>query len=260
MYKDTRPVQAEELTASTPAMWAETFARSARMNPWRTFRLRRSKEWALIRRYVGRGGAVLDAGCGFGEWVWFLDANGYRGEGVDFSTELISRLRDAYPQLTWKVGDINRLPYDGGLFDAVISWGVIEHDEAGPAQSLSEFRRVLRPDGVIIVTVPRDSQVQRRAAWYLYHRGKTPQAFFQYLMTADELSSHVVAAGFDVLEQGVLPTAVLQLVSPRLSARLKGLPFRLVNFAVSASLSWIPRYCVMRYCVARKRPTSADAV
>ena len=260
MYKDTRPVQPEELTASTPAMWAETFAQSTRMNPWRAFRLRRTKEWALIRRHVRAGGAVLDAGCGFGEWVWFLDAHGYHGEGVDYSSELISRLRQTCPQLSWKVGNINRLPYDNDRFDAVISWGVIEHDEAGPAQSLSEFRRVLRPDGVIIVTVPRDSQVQRRAAWYLYHRGNTTQAFFQYLMTADELSSHVVAAGFDVLEQGVLPTAVLQLVSPRLAARLRGLPFRLANLAVSTSLSWIPRYCVMRYCVARKRSTSPDVV
>jgi SAM-dependent methyltransferase len=260
MYRDTRPVRGNELTASTPTMWAETFARSTRMNAWRTLRLSRTTEWAVIRRHVPRGAAVLDAGCGFGEWVSFLAAHGYRAEGVDYSPELIARLRSTYPHLTWKVGDINHLPCEDGVFDAVISWGVIEHDEAGPSRSLSEFRRALRPGGLIIVTVPVDSPVQRRAAAYLYHRGESSQAFFQYFMTADELSSQVRAAGFDVVEQAVLPGAVLQLVSPRLAARLKGLPFRLVNLAVSTCLSWMPRYSVMRYCVARKSALSDGAI
>ena len=78
-----------------------------------------------------------------------------------------------------------------------------------------------------------------------------------HFMTVEELSSHVAAAGFGLVDQGVLPNAVLQLVSPRLAARLKGLPFRLVNLFVTTFLSWVPRYCVMRYCVARK-PFPAD--
>lgn len=260
MYKDSRPVQAQQLTASTPAMWAQTFARSTGMNSWRTLRLRLTREWALIRRNVPPGSAVLDAGCGFGEWVSFLKDRDYRAEGLDFSPELIARLRTTYPHLTWNTGDITSMPYQDRVFDAVISWGVIEHNEAGPARALSEFRRVLKPNGVIIVTVPVDSPAQRRAADYLYHQGDDPQAFFQYFMTADELSSHVVAAGFDVIEQEILPNAVLQLVSPPLAARLKGLPFRLVNLAVSTCLSWMPRYCVMRYCVARKPARSDDGV
>jgi ubiquinone/menaquinone biosynthesis C-methylase UbiE len=252
MYRDTRPVQAQQTTASTPEMWAETFARSTRMNAWRTLRLRRSREWALIRRSIPSGSAVLDAGCGFGEWVCFLSDRGYRPEGLDYSPELTARLRATYPHLKWNTGDITRMPYPDRRFDAVISWGVIEHDEAGPAQALSEFWRVLRPGGVIIVTVPVDTPVQRRAAAYLYHQGDARQVFFQYFMTADELSSRVAAAGFEVIEQDVLPTAVLQLVSPALAARLKGWPFRLLNLIVSTCLSWMPRYCVMRYCVARK--------
>ena len=259
MYRDTRPVHGHELTASTPAMWAETFARSTRMNSWRTLRLSRTREWELIRRHVAPGAAVLDAGCGFGEWVSFLTDHGYRAEGVDYSPEVVSRLRNTYPDLTWKVGDMNHLPYEDGAFDAVISWGAIEHDEAGPSRSLSDFRRVLRAGGVIIVTVPVDSPAQRRAAAYLYPRGETSQAFFQYFMTADELASQVTAAGFEVIDQAVLPGAVLQLVSPGLAARLKGLPFRLVNLAVSTCLSWMPRHSVMRYCVARKSARSDGA-
>jgi len=232
-------------------MWARMFAASGRINRWQTHRFRRTREWALIRRTVRPGAAILDAGCGFGEWVCFLAERGYHAEGLDFSSELITRLRATYPLLTWQHGDVTSMPYEAGTFDAVISWGVIEHDENGPGQALREFRRVLKPRGVAIVTVPIDSPAQRRAADYLYHRGAAPQAFFQYFMTAEELSSHVVAAGFEVIDQGVLPNAVLQLLSPRLAARLHGVSFRLVNLVVSTCLSWMPRYCVMRYCVAR---------
>jgi SAM-dependent methyltransferase len=258
MYKDSRPVQTDPSTASTPAMWAQTFAASTRMTAWRRLRFSRTKEWTLIRRFVRPDAAVLDAGCGFGDWVCYLSERGYRAEGLDYSTELVARLKETYPHLRWEDGDIRAMPYPDAAFDAVISWGVIEHDEAGPARALREFGRILRPGGVVIVTVPVDSAAQRRAADYLYHRTAAPQAFFQYFMTAPDLASQVTSAGFDVIEQGVLPKAVLQLVSPAVAARLTGVPFRVVNLMVSACLSWLPRYCVMRYCVARKNGLAGD--
>jgi SAM-dependent methyltransferase len=256
MYKDTRPAAPAQATASTPEVWAERFADATTMNAWRAYRFSRTKEWALIRRYVPRGGAILDAGCGFGEWVSFLSAQGYRAVGLDYSEALIGRLRAAYPQHEWTLGDIRRMPYADGAFDAVISWGVIEHDEAGPGETLREFHRVLRPGGVIVVTVPVDSAVQRRSADYLHHRDGGHQVFFQYFMTEADLASEVRAAGFAIVDQGILPNAIIQLVSPRLSARLRGVAFRLVNLLVSSFMSWIPRYCVMRYAVAA-RPAPA---
>lgn len=260
MYKDTRPVQSSTRTASTPEMWAATFASSTRMNPWRTLRFRLTKEWALIRKHVPPSSNILDAGCGFGEWVSFLEQEGYRAAGLDYSKELVDRLRETYPRLTWKEGDIRHIPWRDASFGAVISWGVIEHDEDGPSAALRDFWRVLTLGGVSIVTVPLDSPVQRRASKYLYQRDSRPQAFFQYFMTADDLSAYMQAAGFDVVEEGILPNAVLQLVSPPLALRLTGLAFRIVNFFVSSFMSWLPRYCVMRYAVGVKRAVRQDGV
>jgi SAM-dependent methyltransferase len=207
---------------------------------------------------VPAGGRILDAGCGFGEWVVFLNSRGYRAEGLDYSTELVKRLDDTYPGFAWKVGDIRAMDYADATFDAVISWGVIEHDEAGPGETLREFTRVLKPGGVVIVTVPLDSEIQRRSADYLYHRGAEPQVFFQYFMTEEELAAQVRGVGLHVEEQGVLPNAIIQLVSPQLSARLRGVAFRVVNLLTSTFMSWIPRYCVMRYCVASKPPHAPE--
>ena len=253
MYKDSRPTETGAATASTPELWAATFRRATRMNAWRRFRFSLAKEWSLIERHISSGGYILDAGCGFGEWVSFLTQKGYRAEGLDFSKELIGRLRDVYPDLSWTQGNVTSLPYHADTFDGLVSWGVIEHEETGPLAALSEFHRVLKQGATVIVTVPLDSPAQRRSAGYLYHRTARQQTFFQYFFRVDELADCVRSVGFDVVDVGVLPNAVLQLVSPRLAARLRGLPFRAANFLVSALLSRVPRYCVMTYCVGRKR-------
>jgi SAM-dependent methyltransferase len=222
------------------------------MNAWRTFRFSLTKKWSLIRRHVPGGGAILDAGCGFGDWVSFLSAHGYRAEGLDFSRDLVRRLQETYPHLTWTHGDIRRMPYPDGAFDAIISWGVIEHDEAGPVDALCEFRRLLAPGGVAIVTVPNDSPANRRAAEYHYPRTLPGHSFFQYFMTETDLSTYARDAGFDVLDSGVLPSASVHLLSPALAARLSGFAFRLADSGVEACLSWLPQLCVMRYCVAMR--------
>lgn len=251
MYKDTRGASGSTETASTPEMWATTFAESKRLRPRQTAAFRKSKEWFLIQRYLKPGAKILDAGCGFGEWVMFLRDAGYEAHGCDFSSELIERLRGTYPNSEWTCAAIQRMPFSDGVFDGIISWGVIEHDEAGPGGALREMLRVLKPGGVAIVSVPIDSPAQRSSTEIMY-RSDPGQVFFQYFFSEEELHDEVVAAGFHVIESGTLPVAVLQLVSPRLSLRLRGLVFRVVNRLAFVLFSGFERFRVMRYAVVAK--------
>lgn len=252
MHRDTRPAPESAPTASTPAMWASAFADSTRLKPRQEARFRRSREWNLIQRYVKPGGAILDAGCGFGEWVTFLRRNGYAAHGCDFSSELVQRLRQVYPESAWTCARVDETPFGPETFDGVISWGVIEHDEAGPGAAIREFLRLLKPGGVAIVSVPIDSVPQRRSAEILYRPPHVPQAFFQYFMTEEELAKEVADAGFVVVESGTLPVAVLQIVAPRLSRVLRGIAFRIANRLAVTVFSRFERFRVMRYCVGRK--------
>jgi len=51
-------------------------------------------------------------------------------------------------------GDMRDMPFDDGEFGAIVSLGAVEHSGEGPMCSLHEFRRVLRPGGIAIITVP----------------------------------------------------------------------------------------------------------
>ena len=222
-------------------------------------RMKRAPEWSLVRRHISRGSAVLDAGCGFGEWVQVLESSGYRATGIDYSATLISRLRAAYPMGSWIHSDIRRIPVPAETYDAVVSWGVVEHDEKGPEAALREFNRVVRPGGIVIVSVPRDSPQQRRAESVLFPTaGRT--AFFQYAMTQDELNAAVTSVGLEVMSGGTIPGAAFAMLAPRACVwcRTQGRVGRLLERIGSIVARSSRRYHLMIYTVAR-RPAGKDA-
>jgi SAM-dependent methyltransferase len=234
MYKDHRAAESAG-PASTPAVWAQTFAGSGRLSAYHRLTLRTDHRWRLIRRLIPPGARILDAGSGAGEWVAFLHEQGYRAEGLDYSAQLVERARRMYPDLSWRVGRVQALPYDAGSFDALISWGVIEHDEAGPAAALSEFGRVLKPGGIVVVTVPVDTERQRRASRSHHpvdHLPADRRAFFQYFIQR---------------------STALTLLFPEWSARLSLAWRNRLNKLVRLTCWWYPGAMNMTYAIGRKR-------
>jgi hypothetical protein len=133
----------------------------------------------------------------------------------------------------------------------VISWGVIEHDEAGPAAALLEFHRIVRSGGAIIVSVPRNSPEVRAASQIQFPRSES-MAFFQYFMTEEELAEHVRTAAFEVEATGTLAHGSFSLFAPRVYGRATGLFLRIVNRAGETLLRPFTKYRGMIYCVGRK--------
>lgn len=239
-------------TGSTPEVWSEHFAHFRPMRPLGALRMRLMPEWRLIKKYVPRRAAVLDAGCGIGDWARLMARAGRRVTGLDYSAALIRRLRSAYPDQAWVEGDIRRMPFDAGAFDAVISWGVIEHDERGPRAALREFRRLLAPCGVAMVSVPNDTPLRHRLA-QARATAEASKSFFQYFMTADELAAEVRAAGFDVVECGAIRWPDLDLAFPRARARLPPRLFYVAAMLFPLLIFWWRRFDRSVVCVARRR-------
>jgi ubiquinone/menaquinone biosynthesis C-methylase UbiE len=174
MYKEFR------FEGSTPEQWARNFALSKKITFLRKLKIRLDKRYRLIQKYFKHGGKILDAGCGFGEWVSYLNGKHFVATGLDYSETLINRLSIAYPATEWIAGKIEEIPAADSTFDGVISWGVIEHNEAGPETALSEIFRILKPGGYAIVTVPFEDALAIRSSKLQneINTRKSPPIFF----------------------------------------------------------------------------------
>jgi SAM-dependent methyltransferase len=112
----------------------------------------------LARHGVGPEAAVLDIGIGAGANLRMLRDLGLTGvTGLDFSDEAIRFCGEkGFGGLIR--GDICALPFAGASFDFVLATDIIEHvdDDVG---ALKEIRRVLRPGGTVLVSVPAFDQL-----------------------------------------------------------------------------------------------------
>ncbi|MBY0396020.1 MAG: class I SAM-dependent methyltransferase [Thermoleophilia bacterium] len=100
----------------------------------------------------GPGPAILDAGCGTGRTL--ADLADRRAFGLEFAAEAFRFLRSRGVDRVAR-GSVCRLPFADGAFDAVVSADVLCCVGApGDLEALREFRRVLRPGGVLLLNLP----------------------------------------------------------------------------------------------------------
>lgn len=85
----------------------------------------------------------------------FLAARSARVDAIDVSEAVVARAQRRHPELDAIRSDVRGLPYEEGVFDAVVSTSTLDHfDSAGEiAVALRELRRVLRPGGMLIVSL-----------------------------------------------------------------------------------------------------------
>jgi len=102
------------------------------------------------------GKHVLDAGCGVGYGSAFLGESARSVVGIDVSEEAIDYALARYGggNVEFVVGDLQQLERGDAEFDAVVAFEVIEH-LPHPDRFVAEARRVLKPDGVLVVSTPR---------------------------------------------------------------------------------------------------------
>jgi SAM-dependent methyltransferase len=108
-------------------------------------------ERAIARLGLPAQAHILDAGCGSGRNMVDLAHHGIvTGVELSATSVQLARERDAGEVIEGSVLD---MPFDDGAFDLSVSLDVIEHleDDIG---ALRELRRVTKPGGALLVTVP----------------------------------------------------------------------------------------------------------
>lgn len=108
------------------------------------------------------GGRLLDVGCSFGQMLRTARDAGFDAVGIEMNPDTATIARE----LGFEVanGSLEQARFEDAAFDIVHLGDVIEHvpDAFG---LLAEVRRVLRPDGLLILSTPNHDAFFPRATW-----------------------------------------------------------------------------------------------
>jgi SAM-dependent methyltransferase len=107
---------------------------------------------AVAERYAARG-RVLNVGIGGGGVERRFQVRGWSVASLDPDAGAVERLRGE--GIDARQGYAEEMPFDAGVFDALVISEVLEHiAEEWHPNVIAELRRVLRPGGVLVGTVP----------------------------------------------------------------------------------------------------------
>jgi SAM-dependent methyltransferase len=149
--------------------------------------------------FLSKSDIILEAGSGLSAVVITLRSMGYNLIGLDYAENALHVSRACDPTLSLTVGDVHKLPFAPNSLGAYLSFGVLEHFEHGMQPALAEAHRVLKPDGVLVLTIPYPNIVHRLVAWRRKRQGVsllTDDQFYESTYTRKALESEVTRAGF----------------------------------------------------------------
>lgn len=147
----------------------------------------------LVR--TGGGGPVADVGCGPGRVTAHLCGLGVEIFGIDLSPAMVEvALRD-HPDLRFEVGSMTDLALADSSLAGLLAWYSLIHvpDDVVPAV-LADFRRVLRPGGVLMLAFQIGDERRLKTVGY----GGHPMSVHVHLRPPDRVAALLRGAGFDV--------------------------------------------------------------
>ncbi|MBS7648709.1 class I SAM-dependent methyltransferase [Candidatus Bathyarchaeota archaeon] len=103
---------------------------------------------------------ILDIGCAFGYLLGFFDRLGFETFGIDVSSYAIQRCKETTRAKTFICDVQTGTPFGESFFDLITLFDIIEH-LGRPLDALSEIYRILKPDGLIILSTPNANSIGR---------------------------------------------------------------------------------------------------
>lgn len=105
-------------------------------------------------------GKVLDIGCGWGELDAMVTKMGFKAFAIDAFPRISQKVLSDY-NIIFKdcLIEAEKLPFQDDYFDLVILAEVLEHFNYSPLNCFAEIKRVLKKDGLLVLTTPHEGSI-----------------------------------------------------------------------------------------------------
>jgi SAM-dependent methyltransferase len=202
--KDNRRVESGRLVyynkKATQGYWEDVWVKDLTPDFYRPFQSGNLFNFERIFiQHLPKTGRILEAGCGTAQLVVALNAKGYRCFGTDFAINTLRKAQELTGPLELFSSDLTAVGVMDGVFDAIISIGVVEHRREGPEPFLDEKQRIMRPGGVLLISVPYFNPLRQwRAGRGAYQGDVSGYEFYQYAYPREEFLNFLKKAGFEI--------------------------------------------------------------
>jgi 2-polyprenyl-3-methyl-5-hydroxy-6-metoxy-1,4-benzoquinol methylase len=158
----------------------------------RTYRRR----FRAVRRHRPSPGRVLDVGCAAGYFLAVAKENGWDCTGVEVSPLVGGFARDRY-HLNVLQGTLLDQQLPAASFDLITFWDVVEH-LPDPVAVLHEAKRLLKPDGILLIETQNVASRFARAMGRRWHHYKHAEHIYHFEPRTVE--ALLAKSGFEMVE------------------------------------------------------------
>ncbi len=156
---------------------------------------RKMLDWLIEK--VNRLGTICDMGCGPGQIAHYLHEHGADTCGVDLSMGMITEARQLNPDIPFHQGNMLALTDipDGAFGGIAAFYSIVHIPREQVSQALSEFKRVLAPNGVLLMAFHLGHETVHRDEWW----GEKVSVDFIFF-EREEMKMYLQSVGFVIDE------------------------------------------------------------
>ena len=137
--------------------------------PSRIFLKKRMK---IIQKYLKEDNkaTAIDVGCGSGEFANILKKYYGKVIGIDISDKMINLAQEnSKGNITFQINECTNISLDDNSVDYIFALGLLDYVE-NLQTVFSEFKRILKKKGKIIITIPKNPSLFEPFRWFTKFR------------------------------------------------------------------------------------------
>lgn len=172
---------------------------------WWHINKRRLVSFFIKQNITNKNNKILDVGCGTGKNIEEFSKFGTCW-GIDYSTEAIAFCKKRGIKNA-VLGSIQKIPFPAKSFDFITALDVLEHVD--DSKALKEIYRVLKPKGILIVTVPAFQRLWSKWDEVLHHKRRYTKKSLGKVIQENKFNTIKISYFYSFL---ILPVFLIRIV------------------------------------------------